>query len=192
MGDLFGGPFAPFDVIVFAVLLVSAVMSLGRGLIREASSVLAFIAGGLVAYYALVLFREPLKPLIPAGWPEITSSAILVVVGFLIAYSIAALIGTRLSRLIHSSPEIGILDRIAGAAFGAARGALAVILFVLLMQQFLTPASTPRFIADSQIYPYADAAAEWLRKTMPGFVDRARETIDKPLEGVRGVPGADI
>lgn len=185
MGDLFSGPLGAFDIIVFAVILVSAVMSLSRGLVREASSVLAFVFGGLVAYYALSLLRAPLEPMVPEGWPPITASVIVVLIGFILAYSIAAFIGGRVAKLIHASPEIGLLDRLAGAAFGAARGALAVILFVLLMQQVLPESATPGFIAESRIYPYADAAAEWLRDTIPGFVDRARETIDRPLEGVR-------
>jgi uncharacterized membrane protein required for colicin V production len=52
-----------FDVIVVAVIVISAVMSLGRGLIREAFSVVSFIVGGLVGYWAVVFLKEPLKGL---------------------------------------------------------------------------------------------------------------------------------
>ena len=42
------------------------------------------------------------------------------VVGFLAAYSLAAFLGGRLSKLIHSSPEIGVIDRIVKEPVGGA------------------------------------------------------------------------
>ncbi len=181
MADLFSGPIGAFDVIVVAVIVVSAIMSLGRGLVREATSVISFIIGGLVAYYALVLFEKPLSGVIPESWPSITPAAILVVVGFLAAYSLAAFLGARVSRLIHSNPEIGLVDRLAGAVFGVARGCLAVILFILLMQQVLPDDATPRFVAESASYGILSGAAEWIRDHVPGFVERARDTIEAPV-----------
>ena len=65
MADLFKGGLTAFDIVVLAIIVVSAVMSLGRGLIREASSVISFIIGGLAAYYALVLFEKPLAGILP-------------------------------------------------------------------------------------------------------------------------------
>lgn len=183
MADLFSGPIGAFDVIVVAVIVVSAIMSLGRGLIREATSVISFIIGGLVAYYALVLFEEPVAAVLPKDWPSIAPAAILVVVGFLAAYSLAAFLGARVSKLIHSNPEIGLVDRLAGAVFGVARGLLAVILFILLMQQVLPDEATPQFVADSKSYELLSGAAEWIRDHVPGFVDRARDTIEQPVSG---------
>lgn len=183
MADLFQGPWSTFDIIVAAVIVVSAVMSLGRGLIREAFSVIAFFVGFLAAYYGVRLFEPALSSVLPEGWPDITAAVILVVVGFLLAYGLAAFLGGRLSKLINASPEIGLLDRIAGAAFGVLRGALAIVVFILLMQQVLPEDATPAFIANSRFFPYADAAADWIRETLPGFVERARETIEAPVSG---------
>ena len=185
MSDLFQGPLSPFDLVILAVVVVSAVMSLGRGLIREASSVISFIIGGIVAWIALALFHEPLSSVIPESWPPITAAALLIIVGFLAAYSLAAFVGGRLSRLIHASPEIGLIDRLAGAAFGVARGLLAAVLFVLLMQQVLPDDAMPSFISRSQSYRLLDVAASWIRDIVPGFVEKARDTIaTSPLESV--------
>lgn len=164
-----------FDVIILAVIVVSAVMSLGRGLIREAFSVISFIIGGLAAYYALQFFKGPLSSIIPKDWPTVTPSAILVVVGFLAAYSLAAFVGGRLSKLIHASPEIGVVDRIAGAAFGVVRGVLAAILFVLLMHQVLPESDTPAFVSKAHSYPYLNDAATWIQKQVPGLVEGAAQ-----------------
>jgi membrane protein required for colicin V production len=68
-----------------------------------------------------------------------------------------------------------------GAAFGAIRGALSVMLFVLLMHMMIPKESTPAFIANSKLYPYADNAATWLGNTIPGVLEDAKEAIP-PLE----------
>lgn len=189
MSDLVESPGLWFDIAILCIVIVSAVMSLGRGLIREAFSVISFIIGGLAAYYCVVLFEKPLAGVIPKGWPSITPSAILVVVGFLAAYSLAAFLGGRLSKLIHSSPEIGVIDRIAGAAFGVVRALLAAILFVLLMQQVLPDNATPSFVAKAQSYKYLNGAASWIRGNIPGFVARASETIKEPVSDKTGKNG---
>lgn len=151
-----------FDVVVIGLTLISAVMSIGRGLIREAFSVISFTIGGLAAWLCVRFFEPPLKSMISPNEPSVVPAAILVVVGFLIAYSLAAFLGSRLSKLIHSSPEIGALDRIAGAFFGLARGILAAILFVLLMHQVVRTGEEPDWIAKSTTYPYLNIAAGWV------------------------------
>ncbi len=188
MSDLFDGNIQPFDIIVLAVIVVSAVMSLGRGLIREAFSVISFVIGGVAAYFAVVLLGEPLRGMLPESWPAIAGTSILVIAGFLIAYTAAAFLGGRLSRLIHSSPEIGVVDRLAGAVFGVIRGVVAAILFVLLMQEALPPESTPAFVAKAGSYPYLDVAASWIRDHVPGFVERATQSTPGPISA--GADGA--
>jgi len=149
-----------FDVVVIAVILLSAVMSIGRGLIREAFSVIAFIIGGLSAWLCIKLFQEPLQQLIAPNDPNsMLPGLILFAIGFLAAYGLAAFVGQRLSKLIHAAPEIGALDRIAGAGFGVVRGVMASILFVLLMHQMVKPGEEPPEIAKSQSYPLLNGAA---------------------------------
>ncbi|MFT3725630.1 MAG: CvpA family protein [Hyphomonadaceae bacterium] len=148
-----------FDVVVAGLIILSAVMSIGRGLIREAFSVVSFAIGGLAAWLCLKFFEPPLKQIISPNEPSIVPSIILVVVGFLVAYALAAFLGSRMSKLIHSSPEIGALDRIAGAAFGVVRGILAAVLFVLLVHQVVRPGEEPDWLAKSQSYPYLNSVA---------------------------------
>jgi len=78
-----------------------------------------------------------------------------------------------------------VVDRIAGAIFGVARGALAAILFILLMQQVLPDNATPQDIAKARSYPYLSGAASWIRSTVPGFVKSATEAIKEPAEAGR-------
>ncbi len=177
MSELAETSITAFDIIVVAVLFISAVMSLSRGLMREASSVLAFVFGGFIAYFALITFRDTARDILPVGDNTLIADALVVVIGFLAAYLLAGWVGTQLSKLIHASPEIGSLDRVAGAAFGAARGALAIILFVLLMHMMIPRDSTPGFIANSKLYPYADGAARWISSHLPGYIETAQDNF---------------
>lgn len=173
-----------FDLIAAGVILVSAVMSLGRGLVREAFSVISFIIGGIAALLCLRFLEEPIKSVISPDQPSMIPAAVAVVVGFLAAYTLAALIGGRLAKLIHSSPEIGALDRLAGAVFGIARGLLAMVLFVLLVQEVL-PDAEPDYINKSRSYVVLKPAAGWIRETIPGFVKCAYGAANGSTECVK-------
>lgn len=180
MADLFEATLQLFDIIILAVIIVSAVMSLGRGLIREAFSLVAFILGGLSAFLAYRFIGPQLSAIIPPDWPDITSTIIVVVFGFLAAYSVAAFVGSRLSKLIHAAPEIGVLDRLAGAAFGVLRGVLAAVFFILLVQEVVPENAIPTWLSKAYVYDYLNAAAMWVRDLMPDFLQRVSDVIPGP------------
>ncbi len=186
MPDLAQSEGLAFDLILLIVIVVSMVMSLGRGLIREAASVLSFIVGGIVGFIFMQLLGGVVRPLLPDSWSDLVPAVILFLLGFLVAYSLAAFIGGRLSRLVHSSPEIGLLDRLAGAAFGVARGILGGILFVLLVQQVLPEDSMPSWLVSAYSYDFLEPAASWIRDTIPGFVEKAGEAIAEPVDSIAG------
>jgi membrane protein required for colicin V production len=195
MSTLFDGPVGAFDVIVLAIIVVSAVMSLGRGMIREGFSIISFAAGVVAMLYARKFLRGPLEAILPESWPPLVAQIIPVVVGFFAAYGLAAFIGGRLARLIHSSPEIGLIDRIAGAAFGIARGLLAAVVFVLLMKQVLPEDATPTFVSRSRSYPVLEGIATWVEARFPALVEKAHDVIVAPisedLKSTAPTPGAD-
>jgi uncharacterized membrane protein required for colicin V production len=149
-----------FDVVVLGVIVISAVMSTGRGLIRETFSIIAFIVGLIAAWLCIKLGQEPLKNLISPNEPSVVPAMILFLVGFLVAYGLAAFLGARLSRLFNDSPEIGLMDRLAGAGLGVAKAILACIGFVVLLHQVVRPGEEPPEIAKSNTYPYLNGAAD--------------------------------
>ena len=160
-----------FDVVVIAVIVLSAVMSTGRGLIREIFSVLAFLIGGLSAYFCIVFFEPSLKKVISPDQPSIAPAVILFMAGFLVAYVLAAFLGARLSRLFNDNPEIGWTDRLAGALLGVVKGAVACVLFVVLLHQVVRPGEEPPEIAKSQTYPLLDTAAGWIGGGLTGVIE---------------------
>lgn len=178
MSELFQGPVTVFDFVVLAVVIISAVMSLSRGFIREISSVISFVVGVAVAWLGLKLLNAPLQSIFPSSWPTLIPSLIIIVIGFVLAYGLAAFLGGRMSRLVQSSPEISWVDRIAGAVFGVLRGLLAAVIFILLLQQVLPDDAIPSMISRSFSYDILGDAAETIRNSIPGFVERASSAIN--------------
>jgi membrane protein required for colicin V production len=148
-----------FDVVVIGVIVMSAIMSVGRGLIRETFSILAFVIGGLSAWFCIKLGQGPLKQMISPNEPSVAPAMILFMVGFLVAYVVAAFLGARLSRLFNENPEIGWFDRLAGALLGVLKALVVCVLFVVLLHQVVRPGEEPPEIAKSYTYPVLDAAA---------------------------------
>lgn len=160
-----------FDVVVVAIIVLSAVMSMGRGLIRETFSILAFLIGGISAYLCISLFQAPLKQVMSPDSPSIAPAVVLFMVGFLVAYTLAAFLGARLSKLFNESPEIGIVDRLAGAGLGVVKGIVACVLFIVLLHQVVRPGEEPPEIAKSQSYPLLDGAAGMIGGAMTSAIE---------------------
>ncbi len=141
------------DWTLIAVLAVSVVVGLVRGLIYECLS----LAGWVVAWFAAQWTAPQLAPRIPLGAP---GSAPNLGVAFAIAFVLAILIWSLLAKLIrmviHATP-LSLPDRVLGAGFGLLRGG--VLLLAVATVVALTPAA--------QSSPWLDSrGARWLQQTL--------------------------
>lgn len=184
MNDLLSGPLTAFDAAALVIIIVSALMALARGFMRELATLGAFIAGIAAAYYARDFFHDRITAFLPASSPDWSGDLILVVTAFIIAYALVAWLGTRLSKNIHGLEGLGALDRVAGFVFGAARGGVAMVFFVLLLQMALPNDRIPSWIGEARFYPSLSAAADQLHATAPKFAENAVSTLpDAPNSG---------
>ena len=122
---------AALDYIVIAVLSLSGIIALIRGLTREVLSIIGWIAAFYGALFALPLLRDMVREFISPDW--IADGVILVVI------FIAVLIGFGLASKaftdkLKKSP-IGMLDRILGLAFGITRGIVIISFAYLILVQ---------------------------------------------------------
>jgi len=128
-------PLSWLDWTLLAVVCVSMLVGLLRGLVFECLS----LAGWVVAWFAAHWLSSWLAPSIPLGLPgsPLNSGLAfgLVFVGVLLAWTLMA----RLLRmLIHATP-LSLPDRLLGAGFGCLRGL--VLLLALSSLVALTPAA---------------------------------------------------
>jgi len=177
-----------FDATALAVVILSGIMGLARGLIREVFSIVGFIAALVAGYFF-------------AGQAAPVASSLLGVDGiwamlaggfgvFLIVFIAITILTMIIARSAHRSTEIGSFDRAAGLAFGIVRGILVIGLFIALITparpaaDAQTPATPSRFelpqeITGARLYPVFDSVADILRSVLPRWIDRSEEFLQE-------------
>ena len=117
-------PITILDLILLAVMLISGLLAMVRGFMREILSIAAWGAAALVTLYAY----SKLLPTAKTYFNNDTVASIVVVAGVFVATLIVvSIITVRISDMILDS-RIGALDRTLGFLFGLARGLLAAML----------------------------------------------------------------
>jgi membrane protein required for colicin V production len=128
--------FSWVDWLLAAVLLVSTIIGLWRGLVYE----LLALVGWVVAFIAAQLWGAAVAPWLPFGAPDglfrVGAAYGLVFIGTLIAWTLMA----KLVRMMISATPLTVIDRALGVAFGFARGLL-ILLVVALVVTRIPPAS---------------------------------------------------
>jgi membrane protein required for colicin V production len=116
------------DIAIVVIILISAVISLFRGLIKEVLSLLSWI----VAIWLALTFTNRLAPAF-AGLVSLPSAQQIVafLVIFIGALLCGALINYLIGRLVAATGLTGT-DRALGTVFGVLRGWAIVVLLVLL------------------------------------------------------------
>lgn len=117
-----------FDYTVFIIIGLCIIVSMMRGAVREALSII----GWLVAFYVAKTYAAQLTPLLPQ---DIPSDALRVLAAFSILFLGVLLIFSLLSIALSSLLKkigLGWLNRFFGALFGFAKGLLIVCVLVFL------------------------------------------------------------
>ena len=177
MTDALSGPLTAFDAATLVIIFVSALMALARGFMRELATLGAFIAGIAAAYYARVHLHEPIQSYLPANAPSWSGDLILVVTAFLVAYVLVVWFGSRLSRNINGLEGLGFLDRVSGLVFGVARGVIAMVFFVLLLQMALPSERIPSWIGEARLYPSLASAARAINSNVPRIAENVSNVV---------------
>jgi membrane protein required for colicin V production len=123
-----------FDVIVLAVVGVSTLLGLWKGLVRQVVG-LAGVVGG---YVLAMKFYGPLAAKFLAGFRPATGSVISFLAIFIACIIAASIIGWIADKLMGSA-GLGVLNRVGGGILGGAKGCLIVSVAVMMLIAFLPP-----------------------------------------------------
>ncbi|ENA36542.1 hypothetical protein HMPREF1487_04706 [Pseudomonas sp. HPB0071] len=151
------------DWAIIGVIAISSLISLKRGFVKEALSLLTWIVAGAVAW----LFGGALSQYfndyiqIPSG-RIIAACALL----FIATLMVGALVNFLLGELIRVTGLSGT-DRFLGMAFGAARGGLLIVVLVGLLS--LAPVQQDPWWKQSVLLPHFLLVADWSKNFMLGF-----------------------
>ncbi|SDT97754.1 membrane protein required for colicin V production [Pseudomonas pohangensis] len=145
---------------IVAIICVSCLISLQRGFVKEALSLLTWIVAGTVAWMFGGALAEHLVDFI-----EIPSIRVIAACGilFIATLALGALVNYLISELVRVTGLSGT-DRFLGMAFGAARGSLLVVILVGLIS--LAPVQQDIWWKESVLIPHFLLVADWTK----GFI----------------------
>ena len=163
------------DVVLLAVLAVSAALSFRKGLTREvvglASVVLAILLG-IWFYGAAGSFLAP----------YLSSRGLANFAGFLLVFCGVLLLGHLVSYAIGKFLKVtglSIFDHLLGAVFGALRGLLITVALVMAIMAFSPADKPPPSVVNSCTAPYVvDAARAFAAMAPHELKEGFRKTYD--------------
>ena len=153
------------DILIAAAILVSVVVGIFRGFVKEAISIAAL----LVAIWAALYFG-PEAGNISENWfkseeLQMWFGRVLV---FLVILSLGGLLGWGISKLVRLSVLSG-MDRLLGAVFGVARGILLVAVAIIGAQ--FAGFDNDNWWLQSKLIPHFEVVADWIKIMAPEGLD---------------------
>lgn len=149
------------DFVIVGTIVLSTIISIVRGFIRE-SIALAFIV--LAIWVSALYFRALAQPLAPYIENEQLRLGVAFVGLLVVTLVIGGIINFVVGRVMSKSGLSGT-DRLLGALFGAARGALLIAVLVLLAG--LSRAPEEPWWQQSALIGHFEELASWLRTLLP-------------------------
>ncbi len=119
--------FNGFDIAVLLVCFISLLMAASRGLVRELISIIAMIAGIIVTLIVWGQFRHEAQGFIKPDW---LADGVFGAGAFFLTYMLVVFI---LGGMTKKDNDVGFINRLLGAGFGAFRGLVIASLLTMLM-----------------------------------------------------------
>lgn len=152
-----------FDYVLLFLLIGSMLVSLTRGLVREMISLVSWI----VAFYVALHYGDVLAPWLPQA---ISGEVLRVIVAFVVLFigtRIVMVLLAKLASLVVQASGLTFMDRLLGALFGLAKGALIALALVLLCGMTKIPQQP--FWKNAMFSPVAEVAAKSVMPYLPGY-----------------------
>ena len=150
-----------FDIAILGVILLSALISLVRGFVKESISLATWLAAGFIALTYYLVLADILASYIES--PTISQAAAFAIL-FISTLVIGAIINYMVSQLVNKTGLSGT-DKMLGIIFGAARGVLIVSMVVLFAG--LTPMPQEAWWQESVLVEQFMKVALWIRDLLP-------------------------
>ncbi len=151
------------DWVIVGIVIVSSLISLKRGFVKEALSLVTWVIAGVVAWLFGGALSQHLTEFISTPSVRVIAACGLLFVATLL---VGALVNFLLGELIRVTGLSGT-DRFLGMVFGAARGGLLVVVLVGLVS--LAPVHQDAWWQESSLVPHFLMVADWSKNLILGF-----------------------
>lgn len=149
------------DLVIIGIILISALISLVRGFVKESISLVSWILAGFIAFRYFSALSELLLPYVDS--PTLRTGIAFSVL-FVSTLIVGAIVNFMASQMVSKTGLSGT-DKTLGMVFGGARGILIVTLIVLLAG--LTPMPGEAWWQEAMLIEYFTAMANWLKEILP-------------------------
>jgi membrane protein required for colicin V production len=156
-------PITLLDVILLVVMLISALLAMVRGFMREVLSIASWATAALVT----VLAFPKVLPIVQGYLTnDIVAKGVTIGGIFLGTLIIVAIITIKISDMILDS-RIGALDRTLGFLFGLARGLVIVVVAFLFFNWLVPDRSQPEWVKNAKSLVVLKTTGEKLMSMLP-------------------------
>jgi membrane protein required for colicin V production len=161
------------DLIVVAVILLSAAFAFARGFIREILSIAAWVGAAFATIYGYSYAVPAAESVgLPKPFSDAAAAAVVFIVALIFLSIITSVVARRVARTGLSS-----FDRLFGLIFGVARGAILVILGYIALDWAEKPA--PDWVTQARTLSFLQEGAKTLKAWVPAtFQERAKTTVE--------------
>ncbi len=177
-----GLPFTLTDLAILAVVVVSGLLALSRGFVREVFALATWLGAGLATLYGFPYLKSYPHQIIPIPWAADAATALGL---FLAAFIVISLMSRPITGRVRKSDFRG-LDRSLGFFFGLLRGVVLVSLAYLLMTWIWPAEEQPQWVREARALPYVAQGAALIRSLVPPEAAEAgAQAVGEAGEAVR-------
>lgn len=166
-----------FDILLVLIILWSALMGLRSGLARVVVGFIAMLVGVFAGFWCYRMVAGEISP-----W--VAASPLANVMGFLLIFAAALILGAIVSSLLARLFKwfgLSWFDHLLGGIAGFLRGAFVVAAVVDMVVAF-SPSPAPQILEHSQVLPYASEVSTWLVNMAPREL---RDAFTEQMENLK-------
>src|SRR5262245_33782596 len=167
-------PVTLLDIVLIVVMLVSGLLAMIRGFMREVLSIASWAAAAVVTLYALPRLLPQAKQYFTS---DMVATGVVVAGVFLGTLILVSIFTIKISDMILDS-RVGALDRSLGFLFGLARGLVIVVVAFLFFAWLVPERSQPDWVKGAKSRVVLQGTGQWLMSMLP---DDPETTILKRL-----------
>jgi membrane protein required for colicin V production len=171
-------PISLLDIVLIVVMLISGLLAMVRGFMREVLSITAWVlaAGATLYSYGKLL------PLAKQYFNnDIVATAAVVGGVFLLTLLVVSVLTIRVSDMVLDS-RVGALDRTLGFLFGLGRGLIIVVIAFQFFTWLVPDRSQPDWVKSAKSRVVLAGTGQWLMSMLP---DDPESTILNKLKKQR-------
>src|SRR5437588_12926461 len=160
-------PITLLDIILLGVMLISALLAMIRGFMREVLSIASWIIAAGVTLYSY----SKLLPFAKSYFNnDIVAAAVVVGGVFLGTLIIVSIITVKISDMVLDS-RVGALDRTLGFLFGLARGLIIVVVAFLFFAWLVSDRSQSQWVRSAKSKAVLQATGQWPMSMLPDVAE---------------------